>query len=63
MKEIGIDAGMAFTRGKGNASSTHCVVEIIIEHMILTCPDSSDGRGADMLHVGCGFKTRSELKF
>ena len=29
-------------------SSTHSVVQIIIELMISTCPDSSDGRALDM---------------
>ena len=29
-------------------SSTHWEVQIIIELMILTCPDSSDGRALDM---------------
>ena len=28
-------------------SNTHTEVQIIIELMISTCPDSSDGRGAD----------------
>ena len=34
-----------------------------IELMISTCPYSSDGRAADMLSVGRGFISRSELKF
>ena len=44
-------------------SSTHWEVQIIIELMISTCPDSSDGRAPDMLSVGCGFKTCYKLKF
>ena len=62
LKEIGIDAGMAFTRGKGNDVKHTLRGSNIIEHMIPTCLDSSDGRAADMLPVGRGFKTRSELK-
>ena len=47
-KVIGIDDGMASTRGKSNDVNTHWEVQIIIELMISTCPDSSDGRALDM---------------
>ena len=47
-KVIGIDAGMASTAEKGMMSSTHWEGQIIIELMLSTCPDSSDGRALDM---------------
>ena len=47
-KGIRIDAGMASTREKVMMSSTHWEVQIIIEPMISTCPDSSDGRALDI---------------
>ena len=48
-KVIGIDAGMASTRGKSNdVKHTLGEDQIIIELMISTCPDSSDGRALDM---------------
>ena len=37
-------------------------VQIIIGHIISSYPDSSDGRAADLLSVGRGFKTSSKLK-
>ena len=37
-KVIGIDAGMASTRGKkGMMSSTHWEVQVVVELMISTC--------------------------
>ena len=48
---------------KGMMSSTHWEVQVAVELMISTCPDSSDGRALDMLSEGRGFKSRSELKF
>ena len=42
-------------------SSTHWEVQIIIELMISTCPDNSDGRALDMLSEDRGFKSRSKL--
>ena len=62
LKEIGFDAGMPFTRGKGNDVKHILRGSNNNEHMISTCLDSSDGRAADMLPVGRGFKTRSKLK-
>ena len=47
-KVIGIDAGMASTAEKGTMSSTHWEVQVVVELMISTCPDSSDGRALDM---------------
>ena len=44
-------------------SSTYLEVQIIIELMISTCPDISDGRALDMLSEGRGFKSRSVIKF
>ena len=44
-------------------SCTHWEVQIIIELMISTRPDSSDGRALDMQSEGLGFKSQSELKF
>ena len=42
LKEIGIDAGMAFTRGKGNDVKHTLRGSNNNEHMISACPDSSD---------------------
>ena len=62
LKEIGIDAGMAFTRGKGNdvkhtlrGSNNNWTYDT-------NMPGWLRWRAADMLPVGRGFKTRSELK-
>ena len=44
-KVIGINARKA---EKVMMSSTHWEVQIIIELMISTCPDKSDGRALDM---------------
>ena len=43
-------------------SSTHWEVQVVVELMISTCPDSSDGRALDMQSEGRGFKFGSELK-
>ena len=49
VKVIGSDVGLRPLRGeKVMMSSTHWEVQIIIELMISTCPDSSDGRASDM---------------
>ena len=48
VKVIGSDVGLRPPGGKKVMSSTHWEVQIIIELMISTCPDSSDGRALDM---------------
>ena len=45
-KVIGIDAGMASTRGKSN--DVKHTLGSSNNNMISTCPDSSDGRALDM---------------
>ena len=48
-KVIGSDVELRPPSGKKvMMSSTHWEVQIIIELMISTCPDSSDGRALDM---------------
>ena len=54
--------GLRPPAGKVMTSSTHRDVQIIIEHIISSYTDSSDGRVAEMLSVGRGFKTCSKLK-
>ena len=49
VKEIGIDAWMASTRGKSN--DVKRTLRIRIELMMSTSPDSSDGRAAGMLLI------------